>query len=59
MQQTWVDRYLIGIVPAFGVVAGVAVAVLRARAGTVAAVALAVMLASVRCARPRASRIRP
>jgi mannosyltransferase len=44
LQQTWVERYLIGIVPAFGVVAGVAVAVLRARVGTVAAVALAVLL---------------
>jgi mannosyltransferase len=45
VQDTWVDRYLIGIVPAFGVVAGVAVSVLRARAGTVAAVALAAVLA--------------
>jgi mannosyltransferase len=44
-QQSWVDRYLIGIVPAFGVVAGVAVSVLRARVGTVAAVALAAVLA--------------
>ncbi len=44
VQQTWVDRYLIGIVPAFGVVAGVAVTVLRARAGTVAAVVLAAIL---------------
>jgi mannosyltransferase len=44
-QQTWVDRYLIGIVPAFGVLAGVAVSVLRARAGVVAAVALATVLA--------------
>jgi mannosyltransferase len=44
-QQTWVDRYLIGIVPAFGVVAGLAVSVLRERLGTVAAVALAAVLA--------------
>jgi mannosyltransferase len=44
VQQTWVDRYLIGIVPAFGVLAGVAVTVLRARAGTVAAAVLAVVL---------------
>jgi mannosyltransferase len=45
VQETWVDRYLIGIVPAFGVIAGVAVSVLRARVGTVAAVALAAILA--------------
>ena len=32
-QETWVDRYLIGIVPAFGVLAGVAVAVVRAAPG--------------------------
>jgi mannosyltransferase len=44
-QETWVDRYLIGIVPAFGVLAGVAVTVLRARFGTLAAVALTVVLA--------------
>jgi mannosyltransferase len=43
-QETWVDRYLIGIVPAFGVLAGVAVTVLRARFGTVAAGVLAAVL---------------
>jgi mannosyltransferase len=44
LQQTWVERYLIGIVPGFGVLAGVAVAVLRRRVGAIAAVALAVLL---------------
>jgi mannosyltransferase len=43
-QNTWVDRYLIGIVPAFGILAGVAVAVVRGRAGTVAAAVLAAVL---------------
>jgi mannosyltransferase len=44
-QQTWVDRYLIGIVPAFGVLAGVAVAVVGGRAGRSAAAALVAVLA--------------
>jgi mannosyltransferase len=43
-QDTWVDRYLIGIVPAFGILAGVAVAIVRSRAGTVAAAVLAAVL---------------
>jgi mannosyltransferase len=43
-QQTWVDRYLIGILPAFGVVSGVAVGRLRAHVGMAAAAALAAVL---------------
>ncbi len=43
-QDTWVDRYLIGIVPAFGVLAGVAVTVVRDRAGTVVAAVLAAVV---------------
>jgi mannosyltransferase len=51
-QQMWVDRYLIGIVPAFGVLAGMAVQGVRAHAGTAAAGVLAavVLLGALRAA---------
>jgi mannosyltransferase len=45
VQQTFVDRYLIGIVGGFGVLAGVAVSTLRSRTGTLPAAVLAAALA--------------
>lgn len=54
VQDTWVDRYLIGIVPAFGVVAGVAVATLRQAAGAAlaAVVLVGALIAAAQASHP-------